>query len=112
MKKYLLKIYKKKYNKKIDPKDLLEKLRYIKLEETDLHIYLYNKKNLILILIKWVTIILIHINGGISVGLDIEIDYINNSIIKCKNVNIINKHSLIYYNHNFARKKEIKNDLK
>ena len=39
----------KKYNKNIDPKNPLEKIRYIELEENDLNTYLYNKKIRILI---------------------------------------------------------------
>ena len=47
----------------------------------------------------------------ISIDLNTDKNNLNNSILKCKNIQIINKHSLLYKNHNFARKQEIKNDI-
>ena len=44
-----------------------------------------------------------HCNARISVSLDTDKIYINNSIITCKNINIIKKHSLSYNNHNYAK---------
>ena len=52
-----------------------------------------------------------HCSARISVSLDTDKTYLNNSIITCKNINIIKKHSLSYKNHNYARIKEIKSDI-
>ena len=52
-----------------------------------------------------------HCKVVISIDLNIDKNNLNNSILKYKNIQIINKHSLLYKNHNFARKQEIKNDI-
>ena len=52
-----------------------------------------------------------HCDARISVSLDTDNTYLNNSIITCKNIIIIKKHSLSYSNHNYVRKKEIKFDI-
>ena len=37
-----------------------------------------------------------HCTGSISLNLNVDNDYINNQITKCKNINIIKEHSLSY----------------
>ena len=52
-----------------------------------------------------------HCKAVISIDLNTDKNNLNNSILKYKNIHITNIHSLLYKNHNFARKQEIKNDI-
>ena len=45
-----------------------------------------------------------HCKVVISIDLNTDKNNLNNSILKYKNIHITNKHSLLYKNHNFARK--------
>ena len=102
----------KKYNKNIDPKNPLEKIRYIELEENYLNTYLYNKKKYYPNSNKMTYYCAnTHCKAVISIDLNTDKNNLNNSILKCKHIQIINKYSLLYKNHNFARNQEIKNDI-
>ena len=91
----------KKYNKHIDPKNTLEKIRYIELEENDLNTYLYNKKKYYTFSNKMTYYCAdTHGRAFISIDLNTDKNNLNNSILKCKNIQIINKHPLLYKNHN------------